>query len=82
MPGNGEQRCAFAHPTWLHRGKSTEESFDKAWRGNEFALGEAKNEYYQLNFGQLDQNAPLKDKRFPALAQKFFDPLLNNLVSI
>jgi exodeoxyribonuclease V gamma subunit len=78
-------QSALAFVKALHRGKSTEESFDKAWqawRGNEFALGEAENEYYQLNFGQLDQNAPLKDQRFPELAQKFFDPLLNNLISI
>ena len=78
-------QSAFAFVKALHRGKSTEESYDRAWqawRGNEFALGEAENEYYQLNFGQFDQNAPLKDQRFPALAQKFFEPLLNNLISI
>jgi exodeoxyribonuclease V gamma subunit len=78
-------QSALAFVKALHRGKSTEESFDKAWlawRGNEFALGGAENEYYQLNFGQLDQNAPLKDQRFPVLAQKFFEPLLNNLISI
>ncbi len=78
-------QSAFAFVKALHRGKSTEESYDRAWqawRGNEFALGEAENEYYQLNFGQFDQNAPLKDQRFQVLAQKFFEPLLNNLISI
>jgi exodeoxyribonuclease V gamma subunit len=68
----------------IHRGKSTEEALDRAWqtwRGNEFAQGEADNEYYQLNFGQTDSNSPLKERHFQVLAQQFFEPLLKNLVS-
>jgi hypothetical protein len=29
-----------------------------------------------------DSNSPLKDRHFQVLAQKFFDPLLKNLVSV
>jgi len=70
-----EASLAFAEN--LNKGKTEDEAFYRAkntWQGNDFARGEAEDDYYKLCFGY--DNLPLDDEQFKPLARQFFSPML------
>ena len=67
----------------LKNGKTEEDAFSRAqniWQGNDFAMGEAESDYYQLCFGK--DNLPLDNEQFKPLAKQFFEPLLAHVQTL
>ncbi len=63
----------------INKGKTEEEAFYRAWdtwQGNDFARGEADDDYYRLCFGRTENKHPLEHEPFKILAKQFFEPLL------